>query len=49
MIIGGWGGHLVGISSVDYFDASENMTTSDYPFKSQTWYTIRVSDHRHAD
>lgn len=42
IVIGGWGGHLVGISSVDYFDASENSTTRNYPLKSKTWYTIRV-------
>lgn len=42
VIMGGWGGHLVGISSVDYFDASENNTTRDYSFKKDTWYTIRV-------
>ena len=48
VIIGGWGGNLVGISSVDYFDASENSTTGDYPFKNKVWYTIRVrtSDQR---
>lgn len=48
VVIGGWGGHLIGISSVDYFDASENSTTRDYELKSKIWYTIRVrtSDKR---
>lgn len=42
VVIGGWGGQLIGISSIDGFDASENMTTTDYNFKKDVWYTIRV-------
>lgn len=41
-ICGGWGGGLVGISSLDGMDASENETTSHKTFKSKQWYAIRV-------
>ena len=37
-ILGGWGGGVVGISSVDGFDASENETTSFRNFKTDRWY-----------
>jgi hypothetical protein len=42
LICGGWGGTLVGLSSIDGFDASENMTTRFIQFKSARWYAIRV-------
>lgn len=41
-ICGGWGGGLVGISSLDGMDASENETTGYKTFKSNQWYAIRV-------
>jgi hypothetical protein len=41
-IIGGWGGNLVGISSIDGLDASENSTASQHEFEDQRWYRIRV-------
>ncbi|WP_254513252.1 3-keto-disaccharide hydrolase [Anatilimnocola floriformis] len=41
-ICGGWGGGLVGISSLDGMDASENETTAYKKFESNKWYTIRV-------
>ncbi len=48
LICGGWGGGLVGISSFDDMDASENETSSFYEFKKGTWYDIRlrVCDNR---
>jgi hypothetical protein len=42
LILGGWGGSLVGISSIDGLDASENSTGSQYEFEDQRWYRIRV-------
>jgi hypothetical protein len=42
MINGGWGGALVGISSIDGQDASENFTRTRYIFKNGKWYNIRV-------
>lgn len=48
LIVGGWGGSLVGISSVDGMDASENETTKFSNFESGRWYRIRlrVTDKR---
>jgi len=47
LICGGWGGGLVGISSLDHMDASENETSTYYEFKSGQWYDIllRVRDN----
>ena len=42
LIVGGWGGGCVGISSLDGYDASENETTSFQEFTSGRWYRIRV-------
>lgn len=42
LVVGGWGGNVVGISSVDHSDASENDTTSDGEFAENRWYRIRV-------
>ena len=42
-IVGGWGGSLVGISSIDGLDASENFTTEHMNFESGQWYDIDVS------
>jgi hypothetical protein len=41
-IVGGWGGSLVGLSSIDDLDASENETTDYLKFEHNKWYTIRV-------
>jgi hypothetical protein len=42
LIVGGWGGALVGISSLDGMDASENETTKYITFKQAQWYRIRL-------
>jgi sugar phosphate isomerase/epimerase len=41
LVIGGWGGSLVGISNIDEMDASENFTTQFRKFVSNRWYKIR--------
>ncbi len=41
-ILGGWGGGVVGISSIDGRDASENDTTSFRNFDNEQWYKVRV-------
>ena len=41
-IVGGWAGAVVGLSSIDDKDASENDTTKYITFKSGKWYHIRV-------
>ena len=42
LILGGWGGALVGISSIDGFDASENETATAHLFKLNQWYSCRL-------
>lgn len=42
LIVGGWGGGLVGISSLDGYDASENETTKFMSFEKGRWYRIRL-------
>ena len=42
LIVGGWGGSLVGISSLDGMDASENETTKFMNFEQGRWYRIRL-------
>jgi hypothetical protein len=42
LILGGWGGTLCGISSIDGNDASENNTTSYQKFENNKWYTARL-------
>ena len=42
LILGGWGGTVCGISSLDFKDASENETTSFREFKNGQWYKIRL-------
>lgn len=41
-ILGGWGGAVVGLSSIDGHDASENETTQYKRFESEQWYKIRL-------
>lgn len=41
-VIGGWGGGIVGISSVDDLDASENETMNVEGFETGVWYHIKV-------
>jgi hypothetical protein len=41
-IVGGWGGAVVGISSIDDRDASENETTQYRHFEMNRWYKVRV-------
>jgi hypothetical protein len=41
-IVGGWGGAVTGLSSLDGLDASENETTTVKNFEDQRWYAIRV-------
>jgi hypothetical protein len=41
-ICGGWAGTVVGLSSINNQDASENETTSYKKFEPNKWYKIRV-------
>jgi hypothetical protein len=42
LIVGGWGGRLVGISSLDWLDASENGTAKWRDFDNGKWYSVRL-------
>jgi hypothetical protein len=42
LVVGGWGGRLVGLSSIDGADASENDTTTSMDFKNRRWYKVRI-------
>ena len=39
-IVGGWGGSIVGLSSLDDMDASENDTSISRNFQTGRWYTL---------
>ena len=41
-IVGGWGGGVVGLSSIDGEDAANNATTTVQEFKTGRWYRVRV-------
>jgi hypothetical protein len=41
-IVGGWGGGVVGLSSIDGMDASENDSTKYIKFEKNKWYKIKV-------
>jgi hypothetical protein len=41
-VLGGWGGDIVGISSIDGWDASENETRSYFNFENGRWYSLRL-------
>lgn len=42
LVVGGWGGGLVGLSNIDYYDAANNMTSKNLDFEGGKWYQIRL-------
>ena len=42
LILGGWGGGVVGLSSINSMDASENETSQSREFESGRWYNVRI-------
>lgn len=42
LVLGGWGGGVTGLSSINGFDASENETTDYHNFEPGRWYKVRV-------
>jgi len=42
LILGGWGGSVVGLSSINFMDASENETSQSTEFENGRWYNVRV-------
>ena len=47
-VTGGWGGDIVGLSSIDGWDASDNETRTYFDFEREQWYGLRleVTDDR---
>ncbi len=42
LVLGGWGGSVTGLSSIDGYDAADNSTGSTYHFEQDRWYNIRL-------
>lgn len=42
LILGGWGGSVVGLSSINGMDASENSTSQSREFENGRWYNVRI-------
>ena len=42
LILGGWGGTVVGLSSINGMDASENNTSQSMSFERGRWYSVRI-------
>ena len=42
LILGGWGGTVIGLSSINGVDASENETSQSIEFESGRWYNVRI-------
>jgi hypothetical protein len=47
LVLGGWGGGVLGISSIDGHDASENDTTMFRNFDNDKWYKVRARVDEH--
>jgi hypothetical protein len=41
-VTGGWGGDIVGLSSIDGWDASDNETRTYFDFERGRWYAFRL-------
>lgn len=41
-VTGGWGGDIIGFSSIDGWDASDNQTRSYFNFETGRWYAMRL-------
>lgn len=42
LVLGGWGGYLVGLSNLDGYDAANNSTSTSMSFENDIWYPISV-------
>lgn len=42
LILGGWGGTVVGLSSINSEDASQNTTSQSMEFEMGRWYNVRI-------
>lgn len=42
LVVGGWAGAVVGLSSIDGKDASENATRKNMGFDNNKWYKVKI-------
>jgi hypothetical protein len=42
LILGGWGGTVIGLSSINSEDASQNQTSQSMEFELGRWYNARI-------
>jgi hypothetical protein len=42
LVVGGWGGRVVGLSNINGADASENETRLEKKFEPDRWYRVRI-------
>jgi len=42
LVLGGWNGAVVGLSSINGYDAANNETGTQYRFGSGWWYSVRL-------
>lgn len=42
LILGGWGGTVIGLSSINSEDASQNETSQSMEFEMGRWYNVRI-------
>jgi hypothetical protein len=42
LILGGWGGSVIGLSSINGEDASQNATSQSMEFQNGRWYSARI-------
>ncbi len=42
LILGGWGGSVIGLSSINGEDASQNATSQSLDFQNGRWYSVRI-------
>ncbi len=42
-VLGGWGGDVIGVSSIDGWNAAENETRNYFTFEDGKWYAVRVA------
>ena len=43
LVVGGWGGGVIGLSSLDGMDAGENQTTAFHKFDDAVWYDFALT------
>ena len=42
LVLGGWSGSVIGLSSIDGYDAANNFTGDSRNFENNIWYSVRL-------